>query len=404
MTEVEIRGDVTPGFESVRDAFAANFRDHGEVGAALTVYVNEDCVVDLTGGVADQATGRAYDDDTLQIVFSSTKGAVAICGHLLAQRGLLDFSAPVTSVWPAFGQHGKEGTTIADLFSHRAGVPAIDQALSLDEILAVDPVIKALEDTNPAWNPGSEHDYHGMTYGWLAGEIVKRIDGRSIGQFFNEEIAKPLGLEFYIGLPESEVPRAAPVIAANYESANINAPEADPEALKQLGQLTAAYMDPDSLTFRAMNMHGVFGLEDDGQITWNLPKVWQAEVPGAGGITNARSLAKLYAACVGEVDGIRLLNDDTIAKACVVRSSGPDNILFVPTAWGLGFFTPSIFAPMLGEGSFGHAGAGGSLGFANDGSAGARVGFGYVMNQMGHSLSNDVRPAGIIEALRGCIS
>lgn len=403
MAELEIRGEVAPGFEPVRQAFVANFEEHGDVGAGVAVYVDGACVVDLTGGVADPATGRPYDADTLEIVFSSTKGAVAICGHVLAQRGLLDFSAPVTSVWPEFGQHGKGETTIGDLFSHRAGVPAIDRKLSLDEILAVEPVIRALEETAPSWTPGSQHGYHGMTYGWLAGEIVRRLDGRSIGQFFAEEIAAPLGLEFYIGVPEKEVGRVAPILPANYETDEVYTPDADPEMLRQLADLTAAYMDPDSLTFRAMNMHGVFGVEPDGRITWNLPEVWKSEVPGAGGITNARSLAKLYAACVGELDGIRLLDDDTIARATEVRSSGPDNVLFVPTEWGLGFFTPSSFAPMLGEGSFGHAGAGGSLGFANTGIAGARVGFGYVMNQMGQSLSNDIRPAGLIEALRGCI-
>ena len=404
MTDLQIAGTVKSGFEPVRDAFIKNFEQHGDVGAGVAIYVDGECVVDLTGGVTDTATNNPYDADTLQIVFSSTKGAVAICGNILAQRGLLDFSAPVTSVWPEFGQNGKSSTLIGDLFSHRAGVPAIDKVLTLDEILAVDPVVKALEETAPAWEPGTEHGYHGMTYGWLAGEIVRRVDGRTIGQFFADEIAKPLGLDFYIGTPESEIHRGCPVIGANYDNVEPHAPDADPVALQQLGNLVAAYSDPSSLTFRAMNMHGVFGLEADGQITWNLPKVWKSEVPGAGALTNAHSLAKLYAACVGEVDGIRLLNDDTIAKATEVRSAGPDNILFVETGFGLGFFTPSKFAPMLGEGSFGHAGSGGSLGFANTGIAGAKVGFGYVMNQMGHSLSNDLRPAGLIEALKHCIS
>ena len=353
---------------------------------------------------SDLVTGKPYDSDTLEIVFSSTKGVVAICGSILAQRGLLDFSAPVTSVWPEFGQNGKESTTIGDLFSHRAGVPATDRKLSLVEILAVEPVVKALEETAPAWKPGTEHGYHGLTYGWLAGEIVRRIDGRTIGQFCAEEIAEPLGLDFYIGTAEKEIGRVSPIIPAAYESAGAPSVDIDAETLQQLGNLTAAYMNADSLTFRAMNMHGAFGLEPDGQITWNLPKVWKSEIPGAGGVTNAHSLAKLYAACVGEVDGVRLMNDETIARATEVRSSGPDNILFVPTAFGLGFFTPSQFAPMLGEGSFGHAGSGGSLGFANTGAAGARVGFGYVMNQMGHSISNDLRPAGLIAALETCIS
>ena len=404
MTQPQIRGTVAAGFEPVREAFVANFNNHGDVGAGVAIYVDDECVVNLTGGIADVATGRPYDANTLEIVFSTTKGIVAICGHVLARRGLLDFTAPVTSVWPEFGRRGKESTTIGDLFSHRAGVPAIEQKLTLDEILAVEPVCRALEETAPAWDPGTEHGYHGLTYGWLAGEIIRRVAGRSVGQFLAEEIAAPLGLDCYIGIPDSELERVAPVIPANYEAVEIHSPGADTEELRALNDLTAAYMDPESLTFRAMTMHGVFGIEPDGQITWNLPQVWKAEIPGGGGITNAHSLARLYAACVGEIDGIRLLDADTIARATEVRSSGPDNVLFVPTGWGLGFFTPSRFAPMLGEGSFGHAGSGGSLGFANTGVAGARVGFGYVMNQMGHSLSNDPRPAGLIEALRLCIA
>ena len=403
MTKPSIHGSVAAGFEPVRDAFIANFNDHGEVGAGVTVYVDGECVVDLTGGIADQPSGRPYDADTLEIVFSSTKGIAAICANMLAQRGLIDFSAPVISLWPEFGQKGKESTTIGDLLSHRAGVPAVDRKLTLEEILDFETVCRALEETTPAWKPGTEHGYHGMTYGWLVGEVVRRADGRSIGQFVSEEIAGPLDLEFYIGVPESEIDRVAPIIAADPTSGAIHAPDADPEVLRQLADLTAAYMDPTSLTLRAMTMHGVFGVEPDGRITWNLPEVWAAQLPGAGGITNARSLAKLYAACVGEIDGTRLLDDDTIARAMEVRSAGPDNVLFVETAWGLGFFTPSSFAPMLGEGSFGHAGAGGSLGFANTGVAGAKVGFGYVMNQMGQSLSNDVRPAGLIDALQRCL-
>jgi CubicO group peptidase (beta-lactamase class C family) len=201
--EVEVGGHVAPGFEGVRDAFAHNFVEHGEEGASYAFYVGGTKVVDIWGGVRDD-TGAPYGEDTLQIVFSSTKGATAVCAHLLAERGLLDIDAPVVTYWPEFGQAGKETIPVRWLLTHQAGLPTVDARLTRAEALAWEPVIRALEVQLPLWEPGVAHGYHALTYGHLVGEVVRRIDGRSLGTFFHDEIAAPYGLEFWIGLPEEQ--------------------------------------------------------------------------------------------------------------------------------------------------------------------------------------------------------
>ncbi len=396
-----VTGTVAAGFEGVRDAFERNFVEHGDIGAGVAVYVDGACVVDLVGGIADASTGRPYDDSTLQLVFSTTKGIAAIAAHLLAQRGLLDFDAKVTDIWPEFGQAGKQDATIGMIFAHQVGLPVVDARLSLGEVLEVSPIVEALAAQAPLWEPGTAHGYHALTYGWLVGEVVRRITGRSIGEFVADELARPLGLDLWIGLPESEGSRVAPLVAARPEEAAFDIADLDPEIVPLLGDLAAAYLNPESVTNRALHLNGAFDLgAGDGEMAWNRPEVWASQIPAANGITNARSLARLYAACVSEVDGIRLLDDATVKAATAEQSNGRDRTLVVPTRFGLGFFLPSSFSPLMGDGSFGHAGAGGSLGFAD---TDHRVGFGYVMNKMGTNLSDDPRTAGLIDAVRAAV-
>ncbi|MGK2949455.1 MAG: serine hydrolase domain-containing protein, partial [Acidimicrobiales bacterium] len=195
----EIGGRVEPGFEGVAAAFERSFAEHGEVGAATAAYVGGRKVVDLWGGVADQATGAPYTEGSLQLVFSTTKGATAACANLLAQRGDLDIDAPVAEYWPEFAAAGKADIPVRWLLCHKAGLPYVDATLTLDEALAWDPMIRALEAQAPVWEPGTAHGYHATTYGWLVGEVVRRISGKSLGTFFREELAEPLGLEFWIG-------------------------------------------------------------------------------------------------------------------------------------------------------------------------------------------------------------
>jgi CubicO group peptidase (beta-lactamase class C family) len=387
-----VDGRVEPGYEGVRDAFAANFAERGDQGAAFCLYRDGVPVVDLWGGTADRHTGSAYGPDTLQLVFSTTKGATAVCANLLVDRGLLDPSAPVTEYWPEFGAEGKAGLPVEFLLTHQAGLPAIDTTLTLPEALAWDPMIAALSAQKPLWEPGTAHGYHALTYGWLVGEVVRRITGRSLGTFFAEEVAAPLGLEFWIGLPESEELRVAPLHMSLDHIA-----EMAPEELERM----AANFGPDGLGTRALFLGGAFGSFEDGDGVFNTRAVHAAEVPAANGITTARSLARMYAGLIGAVDGVRILDGDTVAEMTRPRTSGEDLVLGGESIFGLGMLCDSPFSPFLGPGSFGHYGAGGSVGFAHPASGTA---FAYVMNQMRLGLNGDTRTDSLIEAVRAAVS
>ena len=372
---VEVGGHVEPGFEGVRDAFANNFEEHGEVGATYAFYVDGTQVVDLWGGTRTD-TGAPYDGNTLQVVFSSTKGAAAACAHLLAQRGELDLDAPVVQYWPEFGQAGKEHIPVRWLLSHQAGLPTIDATLTREEALAWGPVIHALEVQKPYWEPGVAHGYHAVTYGHLVGEVVRRVDGRSIGTFFHDEFAEPLGLEFWIGLPEEHEPRVAPMIPMDMG-----------------GMSVADVLGADSLIVRALNLNGALGNEL-GE-TANHRDFHAAEIPAANGITNARSLARFYA---GLIDGV--LTPKQIETASELQTSGVDQVLSIPgldveSTIALGFWSASPFAPMGGVRAFGHYGAGGSVGFADPEH---HVAGGYVMSKMGLGISGDPRSSALIRA------
>ena len=201
----EIHGDAEHGFGPVADAFAANFTNGGELGAAVALYAEGRKVVDLWGGIADQRNGRPWMQDTPAIVFSVTKGVLAICAYQLVGQGRLDLDAPVARYWPEFGANGKATITVRMLLSHRAGLVALDRDLSFDEVLAWDPVIRAIEEQAPMWSPGTAYSYHTITYGWLVGEVIRRISGKSPGEFLRTELSRPLGLDLWIGAPESVI-------------------------------------------------------------------------------------------------------------------------------------------------------------------------------------------------------
>jgi CubicO group peptidase (beta-lactamase class C family) len=389
----DIQGEVASGFEPVRDAFAANFEKHGDVGAAFSLYHRGEKVVDLWGGVADVDTGRPWAEDSLQLVFSTTKGATAVCANLLVQRGELDLDAPVVQYWPEFGANGKENIPVRWLLSHRAGLPVVDVAPSPEEALAWDPMIKLLEAQTPVWDPGTMHGYHALTYGWLVGEVVRRISGKSLGTFFAEEVAGPLGLDFWIGLPASQESRVSTLITG--DAFAVASPDVDLSVLPdEIREIAEAFMNPDSLVNRALFV-------TKPQLDFNAPEVHAAEIPAANGITDARSLARMYAGLVGGgVEGTRLFTDATVDNVTTEQSNGPDKVLYAPTRFGLGFFLNSPFAPLGGEKSFGHAGAGGSLGFADPE---AEIGFGYVMNKMQQNLAGDPRTLGLIQAVYASI-
>lgn len=389
MSVTEIGGAVEPGFEAVAEAFAGNFAEHGEVGAACAVYVGGRKVVDLWGGVADRTTGTPYTEDSLQLVFSTTKGATAACANLLAQRGELDIDAPVAAYWPEFKAAGKAEIPVRWLLCHKAGLPVVDAELTLDQVLAWDPVVEALAAQAPVWEPGAAHGYHALTYGWLVGEVVRRVTGRSIGRFFAEEIAAPLDLEFWIGLPDSEQHRVAPLVTWSTPK--------DPA----IAELMDQFMGPHTLLGRALGgPSGVFTSESG---VFNRADVRAAEIPAASGVTNARSLARFYAGLTGIVEGgpsEPLLTPEQVAAASTTQTSGPDQVILLETTFGLGFFTASPFAPYGGAKAFGHGGAGGSLGFTDPEHG---IGFGYVMNRMMQNLSGDPRTRGLVAAVYDAI-
>jgi len=376
-----VYGSVEPGFEGVRHAFARNFAERGEVGAALCVRHRGRPVVDLWGGLADRETGRPWERDTLCLVFSATKGVTAIVVHRLIERGVLVLDAPVARWWPEFAAAGKGAITLRDVLTHRAGLATVDATLTLDEVLAWRPVCDAIAAQAPDPRTRDAHGYHVRSYGWILGEVVRRATGRSIGRLFAEEIAAPLGLAFWIGLPAAQEPRVATLYAA---------PEpTDPKQKK----LRDRFLGPDTLLGRALA--GPSNLFHYGPM-WNTRALHAAELPSSNGIGDARSLAKLYAAAIGEVDGIRLLDAATVERAAREEVSGADAVIFLPTRFGQGFMLPPTLSPACREGSFGHPGAGGSLAFADPGAA---IGFGYVMNQMQLGLVGDERAAALVEAV-----
>ena len=367
----------------MRDAFAENFEQRGEVGAAFSLYHRGEMVVDLWGGVADPTTGRAWAENSLQSVASTTKGATAICALLLAQRGELDIDAPVARYWPEFAAAGKQDVPVRWLLTHQVGLPLFDNPLTVEEALAWDPAVKALAAQPPVWEPGTAHGYHAITYGWLVGEVVRRITGQSLGTFFAEHVAAPLGLDFWIGLPASEHGRVSPMLGEEVEDVDL---DSLPESMREV---MAQFEDPDSLQSRASNI-------TTEPLPVDTPAFYEAEFPAANGVTDARSLARMYASVIGRgVDGIRLLNDETIRLATTEQCVGRDRVIFANTRFGLGFALHRGPVDLVNEGAFGHGGAGGSLGFADPV---ADIGFGYVMNKMQPYLE-DPRPAALLAAV-----
>jgi len=379
-------GTVVPGWEPVRDAFEANLASGREVGAAVAVYHHGLPVVELVGGTFDDSGAVPYSSDTLQLIFSTTKGLTAIAVALCAQRGLLDYRARVADYWPEFASSGKDAITVAQLLSHQAGLPTVDGPLTIDQVVDWDHMVRVLGEQAPLWEPGTGHGYHAVTFGWLAGELVRRVDpkGRSLGVFVAEEVAAPVGAEAWIGLPPEQDARVSPLVS--------EPPSTDPAIVAVMQQ----FMGPDTLAGRALFLNGAFS---PGDPVWNSPDFHRAEIPAANGISTAASLARIYSACVDDVDGVRLLEPDTVrsASATATPDGEPDRVLVFPTTFGMGFMTSGPFTPMLGAGSFGHPGAGGSLAFAHPE---AGIGFGYVMNRMDSTLNGDVRALSLVQAVK----
>jgi CubicO group peptidase (beta-lactamase class C family) len=381
--DVAIEGVCGVRFRRVREAFADNFTQHGEVGAAVAVTVEDTPVVDLWAGHADAARTRRWARDTIVNVASATKGLTAICAHRLADGGLLDLDAPVARYWPEFGQAGKAAIPVHLLLSHRAGLPAIDAPLPTSAVYDWDTMTSALAAQRPWWEPGTRHGYHVFTFGWLVGEVVRRIAGKSVGSFWREEVADPLGIDCHIGLAAGHDGRVAEFLPAL--PSLTGEPDWEAELIRNASPMVQkAYNNPPK-TVADMNT-----------------RAWRgAEIPAGNAHTNARALARVYGAlaCGGEVDGFRVLSPHGIERARTEQTSGPDAVLFGwPTRFGLGFALPpegTGFGPSSAT-AFGHPGAGGSIGFADPA---AHVGFGYTMNQIQTAIPPGPRALHLIDAL-----
>ena len=371
---VDIGGHVARGYEGVRDAFAAA-QSADEGGGQLCVYRHGEKVVDLWAG-RDKVNDRPYGQETITIIMSCTKGATAAVVHRLAERGLIDYEAPVADYWPAFAAGGKADARVWHLMSHSVGLPGVepDSGVTAHDMLYFERHVPALETMAPVWTPGASCQYHPITYGSLLNEVVRRVSGKSVAAVFAEEIAGPLGLDFWIGLPESEEPRVAPHFSPT--------PGFTPD------QLTAfiAGMGIDTSTRLAQVV--IHSFKHTGELIeeMNNREARAAEVPAGNGITDAASLAKMYAAMIGEVDGVRILKPETVEKARTLRTGAmvpPGDFaklqMGAPTQYGLGYEFAREVLPMLGPGSFGHAGAGGRIGFAHPESGTAAA---FVANTM----------------------
>jgi CubicO group peptidase (beta-lactamase class C family) len=387
VTNGRVEGSCDERFAEVAREFVRNFEERGEVGASVSLRLHGETLVDLWGGVADPATGRAWERDTVSIVFSCTKGATALCAHILASRGQLDLDAPVAEYWPEFAKRGKDAATVRMMLDHSVGVPVISTPLKPNGAVDWEYMVGLLEAQEPFWKPGTRNGYHMINFGWTVGELVRRVSNKSLGAFFRDEIAQPLGIEFWIGAPESVEPRIAPM--RFYAPAPGEAPSEF--VVKMLSERQS---------IQGLSM---LNLGFDA----NSREAHAAEVGGAGGISNARGLAGMYApfACGGKLGGKTYVDANTLARmAEVAVATQEDATLLIPTRFGLGFMKSmdnrrrargDRDSAILSSAAFGHVGAGGSIGFADPQEA---LSFGYSMNQMGKGILLNERGQSVVDA------
>jgi CubicO group peptidase (beta-lactamase class C family) len=384
-------GFVAPGFEDVRDALTAGAKTYRERGCAVSAYVDGTKVVDLWWGEADS---RPWEEDTLAMVFSATKGAVALCTQILADRGVLDVEAPVSRYWPEYAANGKESTLVEHLLNHTAGVLTVPRYW---EVVGSDGsgftdwelMTASLAAAPPSWKPGSRDMYHGLTFGYLVGEVIRRIDGRTVGRFFAEEVAAPLGLELYIGTPASVHPRITAGRAASPDERETMTPD-QRQLLAELERRRAVarelvksgdVISVEALPWSSTWSHPDLEEQDLGAFyaRWNSAVFRQAELPSGNGITTARHLARMYAllACGGELDGVRLVSPESIER---FRPAGTRLDPQPGLHFGLGYHNMAhLSISGADSGAFGHQGAGGILAFADPA---RRLGFAFVRNEL----------------------
>ena len=380
-----VQGTVADGFEEVAEAFMQGFLDRGEIGASLCIRVDGDVVIDLWGGMADISTGEPWDEDTVSVVFSCTKAAAALCIHWLAARGLLRIDERVSHYWPEFGTGGKRDITVRMLLEHTAGVPVLRQPLKADCLEDTDYMAHKVAEEMPFWQPGTAHGYHAITFGVVLGELVRRITGRSIGQFFDCEIAGPGGIDFWIGLPRLVEPRTATII---------------PPLASEIPQTPFSLALADKGSIPGLF---IYNSGDWARRGMNTRSGREAEIASANGVTNARGLSSLYALLLpgATAEFEPLLRH--MREATARRPPLTDRTLLLPTRFDSGFMlrmdnrtsSDDRSSLVYGEQAFGHCGSGGSVGFVDPM---ARMSFGYTMNRMGGGVLVNDRSQALIDA------
>jgi CubicO group peptidase (beta-lactamase class C family) len=389
--EIIIEGLCDPSFAEVGEQFEKNYLERGECGASVCVTHQGRTVVDLWGGYADIENKSPWRRDTISIIWSSTKGATALCLNLLASRGMINIDEPVVKYWPGFGKKGKDKITVKMLLSHQSGLIHLRNQIPEGGFADWDVMTRMLEDEEPLHRPGERSGYHAYTFGWLIGELVRRISGKSLGTFFQDEIAKPLGLDFWIGLPEEHDKRTAVMIPPPMPGPD------DPIS----DYLKTALSDPNSIqAILAANTGGF-------QMNFDARMYRAAEIPAANAYTNARGLAGMYAplACGGKIRDIELIDKDTLAgMGAVCSASEIDALLLHPMRFSLGFMkgidnrhkSPgNQETNLMSEDAFGHPGYGGSIGLASPAS---EMSFGYTMNNMGPGTAINARGQSLLDA------
>lgn len=371
--EVSANGSVAPGFEAVRDAFLQNFTDDGDIGASFAVMRGGEVVADLWGGHTDKARTRKWKENTLVNVWSTTKGPTSLAVAMLVDRGELSYDDRVAEYWPDFASRGKASVTVAQMMSHQAGVCGVRDTITIDAFYDWDSMCRRLAGTEPFWEPGDGSGYHAVTFGFLAGELVRRIDGRTVGTFLREEVAGPLEADFFIGLPEKEDSRVAEMVGPKTPQLVLNEDSPD-YTVAAFGNPRPSPDDPNDRAWRA------------------------AEIPAANGQANARGLVRIYnlLARVGIPGEAEVISAKGLAAATAEQCHCVDRNLGIDTRWGAGFMLnlSGLYGP--NPKAFGHSGWGGSMAFA-DRESGLAVA--YAMNQMGESLRGDPRSQRLIEAV-----
>jgi CubicO group peptidase (beta-lactamase class C family) len=366
---MQSNGTCKPGFEPVRDAFEANFDAGNELGASVAVTLHGEPVVDLWGGDAT-TQGDPWVEDTIVNVYSSTKTMASLCVLMLADRGQLDLDAPVSRYWPEFAQNGKDRVLVSHVMAHSAGLPGFDPPLSTDDLYDWSKVCDNLARQSLWWEPGEAVGYHAVTQGYLQGELVRRVDGRTIGTFFADEVAGPLGADFHIGLDARHDDRVAELV-----------PPTRP-LVEDFGDAA-----PGSLIARMVE--GTPHLRGDEPSA----RAWRAaEIPAAGGIGNARAIARIHSAlaCGGEIDGVRLLSTPTLHRILETQIRATDVLMNSPAHFGMGFGLATELLPFPNERTFFWGGWGGSVCIID---LDARMSFAYTMNRMGSAIAGDLRGA-----------